>query len=368
MNTKKIGLIINPIAGVGGKVGLKGSDGVVEEALALGSIPVSQQQALRAIQEFAGQLDTIITAGGSMGEEISLSAGINCDVIYRPSSLKTGAEDTMKAAKAMMNANVDLLLFAGGDGTARNISKAVGTEIPLVGIPAGVKMYSGVFALTPTHAGLLTKKFLDSTASKFREVEILDIDENYLRIGRPDTELYGYAQTLSEPTIQVTKSSRNPDESLSLDTTCRSLAKDFEQDTIYIIGPGSTMQNLKKHGAEEGTLLGVDVIQNGKIIVRDAQENQILPLLKNSDAKIFVGVIGGTGALFGRGNQQISAEVIDIIGKKNISVISSIEKLTQLGYEGFFVDTGNTDVDKKMQGYIPVHVGVDRQFMMPIQD
>lgn len=368
MHTKKIGLIVNPIAGVGGKVGLKGSDGVVEQALELGSIPMSQQQALRAIKEFGDQIDTIYTAGGSMGEDISSSAGIYCNVLYRPSTPETGAEDTFKAAQAMLNEKVDLLLFAGGDGTARNVSKEVDQEIPLVGIPAGVKMYSGVFALTPTHAGLLTKKYLESTATKFRETEILDIDEDFLRKGRPETKLYGYAQTISEPTIQVTKSSGSPDEDQLLEATCRTLTHEFEQDTIYIVGPGSSMQILKKHAAEEGTLLGVDVIQNEEILVRDAQENQILELLKDVKSEIFVGVIGGTGCLFGRGNQQISAEVIDIVGKQNIHVISSVEKLTGLGYKGFFVDTGDPDVDEMLQGYIHVHVGVGRQLMMPIQN
>lgn len=367
MNGRKMGLIVNPIAGVGGKVGLKGSDGVVEEALALGSVPMSQQHALRAIKEFANQLDVLFTAGGSMGEEIVLSAGVNCEVVYHPSSEKTAAEDTAQAAKAMIEVGIELLLFAGGDGTARNIAKEVGNEVPLLGIPAGVKMYSGVFALTPSHAGMLAKKLLDSTTSKFREVEILDIDEDFLRRGRPDTRLYGYAQTFADPTIQVTKSSQKQDEGVTLDSVCRGLAKDFEHNTIYIIGPGSTMQSLKKYAGEEGTLLGVDVIQNGKILIKDAQEKQILAMLRDFPAKIYVGVIGGTGCLFGRGNQQISAEVIELVGKENIHVISTVEKLNGLGYEGFFVDTGNLDIDKMLSGFIHVDVGVGRQMMMPVQ-
>lgn len=367
MNGRKIGLIVNPIAGVGGKVGLKGSDGVVEEAMALGSVPMSEQHAFRAVQEFANRLDVIFVAGGSMGEEIVLSAGLNCEVVYHPISEKTAAEDTVEAAKAMIEVGIELLLFAGGDGTARNIAKEVGSQVPLLGIPAGVKMYSGVFALTSTHAGLLVKKFLDSTTSKFREVEILDIDEDYLRRGRPDTQLYGYAQTFSDPTIQVTKSSQKQDEGVMLDAVCRRLAKDFEHNTIYIIGPGSTMQSLKKYAGEEGTLLGVDVIQNGKILILDAQEKQILALLKDFYAKIYVGVIGGTGCLFGRGNQQISANVIELVGKENIHVISTVEKLNGLGYEGFFVDTGKQAVDKMLSGFIHVDVGVGRQMMMPVQ-
>lgn len=367
MNGRKIGLIVNPIAGVGGKVGLKGSDGVVEEAMALGSVPMSEQHAFRAVQEFANRLDVIFVAGGSMGEEIVLSAGLNCEVVYHPISEKTAAEDTVEAAKAMIEVGIELLLFAGGDGTARNIAKEVGSQVPLLGIPAGVKMYSGVFALTSIHAGLLVKKFLDSTTSKFREVEILDIDEDYLRRGRPDTQLYGYAQTFSDPTIQVTKSSQKQDEGVMLDAVCRRLAKDFEHNTIYIIGPGSTMQSLKKYAGEEGTLLGVDVIQNGKILILDAQEKQILALLKDFYAKIYVGVIGGTGCLFGRGNQQISANVIELVGKENIHVISTVEKLNGLGYEGFFVDTGKQAVDKMLSGFIHVDVGVGRQMMMPVQ-
>lgn len=367
MSAKKIGLIVNPIAGVGGKVGLKGSDGVVEKALKMGSIPRAPEQTLKALKAVDGNLDKIFTVAGEMGENIARKAQIDYQIIYYPSSTETNGNDTEEAAKAMLDANVDLVVFAGGDGTARNITKVIGDKIPLVGIPAGVKMYSGVFANTPVHVGLLLSDYLKNTRMNFHKVEVLDINEDYLRLGRPETKLYGYATSFANKMIQVTKSSQKMDESKVLDATCYHVAKSFEKDIIHVIGPGSTMQNLKKHAADEGTLLGVDLIKNNEVIVRDATEKQILQSLKNSVGKIYIGVIGGTGCLFGRGNQQISADIIKKIGIENIMVISSTEKLIELGHEGFFVDTGEMEVDEHLKGYIHVQVGVNRQMMMLVQ-
>ncbi|MCV3206572.1 ATP-NAD kinase family protein [Mesorhizobium sp. YC-39] len=364
----RIGFLVNPLAGLGGRVGLKGSDGAdtVAAALALGAQPAASDRAALALRELAGSGIAILTAGGAMGETACQRAGIHHHVAFAPAGPETSANDTIEAARAFLKAEAKLVLFAGGDGTARDILSAVGRDMTMVGIPAGVKMYSGVFALSPVHAGLLARTHLAQGAdAPTDEREILDIDEASLRQDRPATRLYGYGLVPRDPTIQVAKASAIGNDDVA--ALCRAAAADLEPGCVHIVGPGSTMQRLLAEAELEGSLLGVDLVANGKLLAKDVGEADILACLDQWPARIHVGVIGGTGCLFGRGNQQISAKVLQRVGRERIAILAPPSKLALLGPAGFFVDTGDAEVDRMLGGYIKVRTAPRREMVMRVR-
>lgn len=369
---KKIGLIINPYAGLGGKVGLKGSDGIeiVKRALSLGAIPQAEIRTLKALENLKNKnIINFYTSSGNMGENICKKLNINYNIIYNPESPFTCTNDTRNIAQKLLDNQVDLILFSGGDGTARDIQYIIKDQIPILGIPCGVKMYSGVFAMNLNQIKILIDIFIQKNNIIYKESEILDIDEAYLRAGYPATKLFGYAKTFSNSVIQSAKGNKKTTDENMLDAICFDNSKYlFERGIINIVGPGSTMKKITDYARIDGTLLGVDIIKEGKIIKKDANENQILSLIKNYKARIFIGVIGGTGCLFGRGNQQISAEVINIVGKENIKVISSMDKILSLEHKSFFVDTGNSHIDKKLSGFIRVQVEKNNFMLVPVRN
>ncbi|RLI73658.1 hypothetical protein DRO97_07050, partial [Archaeoglobales archaeon] len=160
---KKIGFVVNPIAGMGGKVGLKGTDGKYKEALKLGAKPIAPLKAvefLNFLKSYQKMFD-LYTYPKMMGEYEALQAGFKPIVvgeICEKTKEETTAEDTKNAAKLLMNS--DILVFVGGDGTARDIYEVVKDKIPVLGVPSGVKMHSAVFALNPRAASSVVLNFL----------------------------------------------------------------------------------------------------------------------------------------------------------------------------------------------------------------
>jgi predicted polyphosphate/ATP-dependent NAD kinase len=366
----RMGLLVNPLAGLGGRVGLKGSDGVdtVAAALARGAQPAAFQRAALALRELAGSDIAILTAGGAMGETACQLAGVDHRVVFGSTGSMTSALDTIGAVRAFLLDRVDLILFAGGDGTARDIVSAGGRGLTMVGIPAGVKMYSGVFALSPVHAGLLVKRYLARGAeAQANEREILDIDEQSLRQDRPATRLHGYCLVPRDPAIQAAKASAGASEQHDIAALCRAVAADIEPGCLHIVGPGLTMHRLLAAAGLEGSLLGVDLVVNGEILAKDVGEAEILASIDRWPARIHVGVIGGTGCLFGRGNQQISAEVLQRVGRERIAVLAPPSKLALLGPDGFFVDTGDAETDRMLSGYIRVRTAPRREMIMHVR-
>ena len=193
---KKLGLIVNPIAGMGGRVGLKGTDGldILEKAVKLGAKPESQNRTVESLNKLKPLKDSIelITYPDNMGEKAAIRCGFSPNIIGTVAGSTTTASDTRKAAKDMLDLGVDLLLFAGGDGTARDIYSAVGNSMVVLGIPAGVKIHSAVYACNPTRAGELALLFLQGKAKNIMEAEVMDIDEEDYRKGRLRAKLYGY--------------------------------------------------------------------------------------------------------------------------------------------------------------------------------
>lgn len=371
---KKLGFIVNPVAGIGGKVGLKGSDGAatLAKALELGAKPESGKKALvtmKALKEYADQLD-IYTYPGEMGADICKEAGLDCHILGNIQSGHTTPEDTMRAAKELRDANLDLILFAGGDGTARNILDAVGTTIPVLGIPTGCKIHSGVYALNPRTAGMLMGQFAQGLVKETREAEVMDIDEDLFRQGTVQARLYGYLKIPNErKMVQNLKSGRGYSETASIDMIANYMADTLEDGILYIVGTGSTTAAIMKKIGLPNTLLGVDLVYNHQVIASDCTERDILERLDQyPKAKIIVTVIGGQGYVFGRGNQQLSAEVIRRVGKENIIVVASKNKILSLFGSSLYVDTGDEEVNAMLRGYIKVIVGYEDMVMMKVTD
>lgn len=370
---KHLGLIVNPIAGMGGRVGLKGTDGagILKAARELGAEPTAPARAAQALNKICcGGLDIrILTCDGAMGEESAAMAGLSFDIVYKPDAAKpTGSEDTRRAAGLFAHSGCDLLLFAGGDGTARDIAAAVGTDIPALGIPAGVKIHSAVFANTPARAGELACLFLAGRCGEPREMEVMDIDEKEFREGRVRSRLYGYLKTPFEKRLlQSGKSSGGRTDRVELDGMAEQVVRMMALDVLYLVGPGSTTAAVMEKMGLKGTLLGVDAVKNHTLTGADLSENDILKLIASGQVELVVTVIGGQGHIFGRGNQQISPAVIRAVGPERIHVIASPSKMREFFGKPLLVDTGDPQLDMKLTGYKRVITGLNQELMARIE-
>jgi predicted polyphosphate/ATP-dependent NAD kinase len=368
-----LGLIINPIAGMGGRVGLKGTDeqGIIEKAVELGATPVSPVRACETLEKLVDIRDEIelVTYPFEMGEDEARKCNLDAIIIGSITKGKTTAADTKKAAREMLKLDVDLILFAGGDGTARDICGAVGQDVPVLGIPTGVKMHSGVFALNPKKAGELAVKFLRKEA-QLREAEVMDIDERAFRNGRITARLYGYLQVPYERSlVQESKSGSSDmlDEKESQRAIAEYVIERMNDDYYYILGPGTTVRAIADKLGIKKTLLGVDVINKGKIAAMDLNEEQLLKSIEGKKSKIIVSPIGSQGFIFGRGNQQISPRVIRKVGISNIIVIATKNKLLSMGLgRPLLVDTGDEEVDEMLSRYIRVITGYAEEAVMKV--
>ena len=359
-------MIVNPVAGIGGRVGLKGSDGaeIQKRALELGAVPQSLNRAIQALERIASAKDEleVITYPGEMGEDAARACGFEPTVVGAIEPGETTAEDTRNAAQDMARLEVDLLLFAGGDGTARDIYNAVGEKLPALGIPAGVKIHSAVFGTSPRSAGDLALSYLRGRASNLRGAEVMDIDEEAFRQGVVSAKLYGYLKIpFRTNLVQSLKMASSPGEAASLGAIAYDVVEKMEDDCLYIIGPGTTTRAITAELGLDKTLLGVDVLLNRELIAADVGEAQLLKLLDGRRAKVIVTLIGGQGYIFGRGNQQISPKVIKKVGRDNIVVVSTTEKLHSLGRRPLWVDTGDREVDEMLCGYITVVTGYNER-------
>jgi predicted polyphosphate/ATP-dependent NAD kinase len=363
MAKKKLGLIVNPVAGLGGRVGLKGTDGpeVVRKALKLGATPEAPGRAAEALRSLATGVREQVEAvapPGKMGADEAKEAGFKPTVVGKAGTGETSSEDTKRAAKLMLGQGVNLLLFAGGDGTARDIYAAIGDKLPVVGIPAGVKMHSGVYATNLKAAARLVTAFFGPEPLPLRDVEVMDIDEEAFRQGSVSAKLYGYMKVPYEPNlVQGMKSGSSGGEDASLAEVAAEVAKRIEPDTVYVLGPGTTLRAVAKELGLEKTLLGVDVLLNGKLVAKDVTEAQVLKLIEGKTASVIVTPIGGQGHVFGRGNQQISPAVIKRVGKQNIVVVATPEKLATLRGRPLLVDTGDPETDTMLSGFLRVVTG-----------
>ncbi len=358
--TFRLGLIVNPIAGMGGTVGLKGSDTpeIVARARELGAKPQAPERAGQALAAIvaAKQPLELFAAAGEMGEAEARAAGFTPEVIGTPIEGDTAAEDSVRAAQAMADLPVDLILFAGGDGTARDLVRAIGGKVPVVGIPAGVKMHSAVYATNPRAAARMVLRYMQGGIS-LRELEVMDIDEAAFRAGAVSAKLYGYLNVPYLPDlVQGTKAGGVSRDRTALAGIAARIAEAIEPGRLYILGPGTTMRAVADKLGVEKTLLGVDLVRDGKRIAADAGERDILAALDGT-AAIAVTPIGGQGHFFGRGNQQISAQVISRVGLEHITVAATMEKIASLRDTLLHVDTGDRALDARLSGWRRVITG-----------
>jgi predicted polyphosphate/ATP-dependent NAD kinase len=360
--TPRLGLIVNPIAGMGGAVGLKGTDG--PEALArareLGARPRAAERAtatLRVIAEkHTGDLD-VFTGPGEMGESAARAVGFQPMVVGQAGASASTPGDTRDIAQRMAALELDLLLFAGGDGTVRDICAAIGQTALALGIPAGVKMHSAVYATSPRAAGELASQVLAGSPAPAREAEVMDIDEEAFRDGRVSAKLYGYLVTPTAPGLVQGLKSGSRGDAAELAGLAAEIEARMDDGALWIVGPGTTTRAIAERLQVPKTLLGVDLYCRGEVVERDATEQAILKHARDVPAWIVVTPIGGQGYIFGRGNQQLSAPVIRAVGKERIVVVASPAKLASLRSAPLLVDTGDPELDHELSRYIRVVSG-----------
>jgi predicted polyphosphate/ATP-dependent NAD kinase len=307
----------------------------------------------------------LISGAGLMGETEAQNSGFGCKV-FGEKKEQTSNQDTMETAKQILDEGVDLLVFCGGDGTARDVLNAVDKKVPVLGVPTGVKMHSAVFAVDPKAAARITARFLSGQLPLW-EAEVMDIDEEAFRQGRVSARLHGYVLTPYEPRlIQVAKIASPMTQSDLRNQAALAvyIIEKMEEDVVYVISAGTTTRTIGDLLDEKKTLLGVDIFKNKKIVARDVNEKQILEAIKGETVKVVVTPIGGQGFIFGRGNQQISPEVIQQVGKDNIIVIATENKMKNL--KALKVDTGDPDLDASFRGTITVITDYQVEKTVPI--
>jgi predicted polyphosphate/ATP-dependent NAD kinase len=369
MQMSRIGFLINPIAGMGGRVGLKGTDGVVDKAMELGAQPTAHLKAGETLRELHRLLEQSaasrglqwVTCSGRMGADALTEAGFTgVETAYEAGEPPT-ADDTKAAVRRFLTRGVDLILFCGGDGTARDICSVTRQDVPILGIPAGVKMYSGVFGVSTARTAEILIGFLDGRLGA-SEADVLDLDEKKYRQGEWCVRLYYGALTPYEPTYTQSQKmliEESTDAEVKQEIA-RHLLEEIEADpdVLFLLGPGSTVRSVGEMLEIDKTLLGIDAVLNARIVGKDLNEHQILELLDHHPRrKLVLSPIGAQGFILGRGNLPLTPEIVRAIGAENIIVVATPAKLVRTPVLRF--DTGDRALDAELgaTGFFPVVIG-----------
>ncbi|MCK2035342.1 NAD(+)/NADH kinase [Microbacterium sp. SSW1-49] len=430
-----IGLIVNPVAGVGGPAGLAGSDGADVQRLAVsrGARSRVQERAAAALSVLAAQHPGLViaTAAGAMGADAVRAAGLlphvvdgvsgapgarvraertatsRADAVHSAASgalaegaAGTAGADTSRAVTAVVAAGADLVLVVGGDGTLRDAAAGLGVgasafttppeSVPsatagaaggasaqflrsceqqpaVLGVPAGVKMYSPVFAVSPAAAGAIAADWVSRGPLPTEDREVLDIDEAALRHARVEPTLYALLRVpVRTGRTQARKAPTPASEAAAVEAAARGAIALMRPGVRYLLGPGGTAAAIARQLGVEGTPLGVDVVLDGAVVSRGASEQQLLAEISRGRAQAVVTVIGGQGFLLGRGNQQLSASVLRAIGDDPLLVVAPEQKLIDLRGRPLLVDTGDLDLDARLAGHVRVITGVGTRSLYPV--
>jgi predicted polyphosphate/ATP-dependent NAD kinase len=371
----RIGFLINPWAGIGGTVALKGSDGahIRSTALARGAQPRAQIKAQTMVQAFlSARLGDVsidwYSAAGSMGADVLAELKVpNVSVMPIAPPAQTEAADSHAALAWMLNQALDVLVFAGGDGTARDVFSVLGDKVPVIGIPAGVKIHSAVFAVTAHAAGEVLAGLVDGRITEVRREEVRDIDEAAFRNNQVRSTHFGdmLIPVAGEFMQQVKVGGIESDE-LVLSDIADWLESQLDPERLYLVGSGKTTATLMDHLNIANSLLGIDAIKAGQLIQGDCTEADLLALLADQDATAIVSIIGGQGHILGRGNPQFSPAVLACLGKENLWVIGSKGKLRSLAGRPLLIDTSDPGLDRQWAGLVTVITGFDDRVIYPL--
>ena len=384
MKKFKLGLVINPIAGIGGSVALKGSDGMVMHALALGAKPLANARTKLALEILLPYQDDIViyTANDQMGEQCARELGFSVEVLYQAKHKQTNSADSQQAAQALLSQGVDIILFAGGDGTARDIANVVASDdneyqqVPVLGIPAGCKIHSGVYAITPKAAGRIIELMVTKELVTLTTGDVMDIDESLFRQGIVKAKRYSEMKIPSELRyVQAVKSGGKESDEFVLQDIAANVIEEMNDydDRQFIIGSGSTTAFLMAELNLDNTLLGVDIVSEQTLSAADVTEAQLFKAISayQGISKLVITLIGGQGHVFGRGNQQLSPRVIRTIlaqpgGRDNIMIIATKAKLAALANKPLISDTGDSELDQQLSGFMPITTGYKDQVLYPL--
>ena len=368
-----LGLIVNPLSGIGGPLALKGSDGhdIVRQAQQRGGELRAEKRALQALEVIAAYTEVcqILCFDGDMGANAAKAAGLPVKVVGRARYPQSRAEDTIAAAKQLRDSKVDLVLFAGGDGTARDIHQALGESFPVLGIPAGVKMHSGVYAVSPQAAGEIVRCLLLGQLVDVGLAEVRDIDEQAFREGRVKTRFYGELLVPQEGRfLQHVKSSGREVETLVLHDIATDIVESMDDNELYLIGPGTTPAAIMEELGLANSLLGVDAVRGGVLLGSDLDETGLLEILNKHHGKshIVITAIGGQGHILGRGNQQISPKVLRAVGVDNIIIVATKTKITALQGRPLLVDSNDPELDSALSGLVRIVTGYHDAIIYPL--
>lgn len=369
-----VGWVINPYAGLGGSVALKGSDGdeTRAEALRRGAEPKAQQRALQTLSVLAPYRDELsfVTCAGEMGADSLQSQAFEAQVVYQASNSESSSADTQAAVEAIQRQGVDILVFAGGDGTARDVYQVVDEHQLVLGIPAGVKIHSGVYAVSPKAAGRVIEGIVTGELSTLQHADVMDIDEDLFRQGTVKARRFGEMLVPAElQYVQAVKMGGKESDELVLDDIAAEIIERVDDEHL-IMGSGSTVEAVMEAMGLDNTLLGVDWVHQQQLLANDLTEEDLYQRLQGLDGapvKLVLTVIGGQGHLFGRGNQQLSPRVLRLIGRDNLWVVATKTKLESLQGRPLRLDTGDDQLDQSWSGLITVITGYHDEVVVRLE-
>jgi predicted polyphosphate/ATP-dependent NAD kinase len=375
----RIGIVVNPDAGLGGRLGFKGSDGRAAEARSAGAVDRAGPRMHQTLEALKTLLSSSLNRSNLELECLGWKGRMGDTWIPTPSEkmffthigetpAETSVTETSQLVTALIEAGAEAILYAGGDGTTRDIANTLASiskeaqEIPLIGVPGGVKMHSGCFATTPKAAAEVTLAFLLGDL-RCAITEVMDLDEEIYQEGVWKVRMYGEAWTPSSPRFM--QGAKEQVERTSESDTIEGLARHVEsllssdENLMIIWGSGGTIQRMGEFCGEELTLLGIDIlgpVKNGKRkLFRDLNEQQLLEIIAqhvdgNGEPRprlLLLSPMGGQGFLIGRGNLQLSPEVLVMIGIDNLLGVATPAKL--IGLSAVRIDTGDTELDQVFQ-------------------
>lgn len=356
----RVGLLVNPIAGIGGAAGHKGSDRDWKADLDAGFEPHAPERAARFVTAVGDAVEWL-TVPGALG----VADRPVLDALPAKAIGGTTAEDTLAAAVALVEAGVDLLCFVGGDGTATDVAQAVGTRVPCLGVPAGVKITSPVFAHDVDEAAWLVANLGDGFETVDRDVT--DLDEAAYREGRIETHLTGQLRVPLSPAVQGGKVATTVD--TPLEPLVEQVLRDWDRDAVWLVGAGSVCRAVKDRFWGAPTLLGVDMIDGDRIVATDLDGPAVERTVQTAHGdgrpvKVLLSTIGGQGVLLGRGTQVLTPKALRAIGWDNLHVAAPPEKL--LGLRGLWVDSGDPGWDAEAPKHLRVVTGWNETRMVRV--